>query len=130
MYNLCVVKVYKDGERIEYHTDTFMENGGELANEDGTAVFSVTYGATMELWTRTGRYTGSARAATLVHGSAFCWDAGAPGSDDWSCEHRVIPPTPPPPPGAERIAFVFRAMKPKCGLVYRTHRYPYYAVTK
>ena len=83
---------------------------------------SACVGDTMELWTR--RFLSKPgepdkleksqyRAAFLTGGSAFCWDAGAPGSDDWAVKHSVWPmkDAGPTGPTSMRIAFVFRAMK-------------------
>ena len=134
-YNLCVATVYEHGEVIGEHSDTRHHPDVEVANVDGAAVFSASFGMSMELWTReflsrtdqSDRMSRSqCKAADLRHGSAFCWDAGAEGSDDFHVKHSVWP-HPEASVGEVRIALVFRAMKPEYAHEY-TLKWPYRAV--
>ena len=108
-----------------------------MANEDGAAVLCAYVGADMELCTRPkGAAFGCEHAADLLgggsfsrmRGGAFCWDAGAPGSDDWRVEH-MVRPRDDARPGDLRIAFVFRAMKREYGCLFRS-RWPYKCVSR
>ena len=89
----------------------------------------------MELWTREflskpGKkeklHSHQFKATELISGGAFCWDAGAEGSDDWGVKHSVHSSHPEAQPGDMRIAFVFRAMKPEYAREYSV-RWPYRA---
>ena len=105
----------------------------------GAAVIVVSSGMTMQLATRkitsrlyaseTTHAVNEVHAADLVHGEAYCWDAGAQGSDDWRYEHTVRQhPDEDTNPGeapCQRIAFIFRAIKPAHAREYRTSRWPY-----
>jgi hypothetical protein len=119
-YDLCVIKFYKGDEMIEDHSDTRHAEGSEVANVDGAAVLSVYVGADMELWTRRLGKGTREHATDLLGGGAFCWDAGAPGSDDYVVDHSVHPRDDAQPSDL-RIAFVFRAMKREYGREFAPH---------
>ena len=134
-YNLCVAKIYAHDEVIEDHSDTRHHPDVEVANVDGAAVFSASFGMSMELWTReiltrTDQPDRMSKcrfkAADLQHGSAFCWDAGAEGSDDFNVKHSVWP-HPEASVGEVRIALVFRSIKHEYAHEY-TLRWPHSAV--
>ena len=138
IYDLCVVTFYGLGEGIDCHSDTIVDwLGQQVANIDGAAVLSVCVGNPCELWTRKRKSALPTRkpkrvkkhkyakeqllAADLVDGSAFCWDAGHEHSDDYNVQHRVCQHSQgllETDPLGERVAFVFRAMKPELARRY------------
>ena len=131
-----VTTYYEYGDKIGEHTDTRHAPDEQCANLDGAAIFSAWVGMPMELWTRKflsrpgqkeKMHSYQYEAAKLTSGGAFCWDAGAEGSDDWRVKHSVWP-GPEAQPGEMRIAFVFRAMKPEYAREYSV-RWPYRAVS-
>ena len=134
-YNTCVITIYRGNEKIAEHTDTRHAPHEQVANVEGAAVLSACVGDSMELWTR--RFLSKPGdkkkldrnqhfAADLVSGGAFCWDAGAPGSDDWAVQHSVWPKKD-AGPTSMRVAFVFRAMKPEYKREY-SRKWPHRAV--
>ena len=99
-------------------------------------MLALSYGMTMELATRkiTSRLYATEtkvaktdwQATQLVDGEAYCWDAGAPGSDDWRYQHTVRPlEDGNAQPGDTRVVFIFRATKPEHRCEYRSSRAPY-----